>query len=502
MKKILLLLAAGTMLSACNSNYVPGPDVTLESHYKQRDVRHGKTIAPDTKWWANFSDPTLNSLIDEALASNITVEVARERIRSARFSARIVKGGYFPTLNGQASAVKGGTTTRRDSGSIVWVPNAPSPVGTHTGVWAPTGKTSTTDDSAATLGLAGSWTLDFGIKPSAEQQTYLVEAQKEGLNSTRLDIIAGMTTAYLNVQGLGQQIIIAQKSLAVQNNTAEITRAKLEAGSVSALDSTRATAQASLTAADIPQLQQAQQQTINQIAVLLGREPAEVGNIFKYKSVRYPRVKFSEGIPADLLRNRPDVRVAQLQLQAQMAAIGVAEADQYPSITLSGNLGVSSVVGAGVNTWSFGPTINIPIFQGGRVKANINLNKSEARIAYLQYKQTVLQAVQDVENAMVAVKAEQERHARLTKAVADLNKAEALAVQLNESGTTEFKDVLDAQAALYSAELELAQSTQQVNLNYVALCQALGGGWFGDEPVMSEDTIRVFNEPTYGIKTN
>jgi NodT family efflux transporter outer membrane factor (OMF) lipoprotein len=506
MKKILLLLAAGTMLSACNSNYVPGPDIKLESHYKARDVRKGKTIAPDTKWWANFSDPVLNSLINEALASNISVEQARERIREARFSARIIKGGYFPSLNGQLGATDGESTTKLDKSTIVWVPNHPAPGNPFQpmkGHWAPTGnRPTTTDTSAATAGLAATWTLDFGARPSAEQQTYLVEAQKEGLNSTRLDIIAGVTNAYLNVQGLGQQIIIAQKSLAVQNNTAEITKAKLEAGSVSALDSTRATAQASLTAADIPQLEQARQQAINQIAVLLGREPAEVGNIFKFKSVRYPRVKFSEGIPADLLRNRPDVRVAQLQLQAQMAAIGVAEAEQYPSLTLSGNVGVSTNVGSNTGTWSFGPSINIPIFQGGRIKANINLNKSEARIAYLQYKQTVLTAVQDVEDAMIAVRAEQERHARLTKAVADLTKAEALARQLNESGTTEFKDVLDAQADLYNAELSLAQSTQQVNLNYVALCQALGGGWFGDEPVMSEDTIKLFNDPTYGLKTN
>jgi NodT family efflux transporter outer membrane factor (OMF) lipoprotein len=495
MKKTMLLLAAGSLLSACSSNYVPGPDITLQPNYKfhKQKPELRSDIAPDTKWWTRFGDPTLNALVDEALASNISVEQARERIREARFSARIIKGGYFPSLNGQTSAKFGETTTTLDKGRLAWVPNKPfSPTEGH---WKPTGVKSTTDDSAATAGLGASWTLDFGARPSAEQQTYLVEAQKEALNSTRLDIIAGMTNAYLNVQGLSQQLAIAKKSLGVQNNTAEITKAKLEAGSVSALDSTRATAQASLTAADIPAIEQARQQAINQIAVLLGKEPAEVGNIFKYRTVRYPRVKFTAGIPADLLRNRPDVRVNQLQLQAQMAAIGVAEADQYPSITLSGNLAVSSVAGAHASTWSFGPTINIPIFEGGRVKANINLNKSEARIAYLQYKQAVLQAVQDVENALVAVKAEQERHARLTKAVADLTRAEQLAVQLNESGTTEFKDVLDAQSDLYGAELELAQSTQQVNLNYVALSQALGGGWFGDEPVMAEDTITLAAKP-------
>jgi NodT family efflux transporter outer membrane factor (OMF) lipoprotein len=497
MKKTMLLLAAGSLLSACSSNYVPGPDVTLQPNYKfhKQKPELRSDIAPDTKWWTKFGDSTLNALIDEALASNISVEQARERIREARFNARIIKGGYFPSLNGSTAATLGETTTRSNTQKVTWVPNG-SPIDhPHRGQWVPSPRQVTTDTSSASAGLAASWTLDFGARPSAEQQTYLIEAQKEALNSTRLDIIAGMTTAYLNVQGLSQQLAIAQKSLAVQNNTAEITKAKLEAGSVSALDSTRATAQAALTAADIPAIEQAREQAINQIAVLLGKEPAEVGNIFKYRTVRYPRVKFTAGIPADLLRNRPDVRVNQLQLQAQMAAIGVAEADQYPSITLSGNIGVTSAAGAKTGAWSFGPTINIPIFEGGRVRANINLNKSEARIAYLQYKQAVLNAVQDVDNALIAVKAEQERHARLTKAVADLTRAEQLAVQLNESGTTEFKDVLDAEADLYAAELELAQSTQQVNLNYVALSQALGGGWFGDEPVMAEDTITLAAKP-------
>jgi outer membrane protein TolC len=120
-------------------------------------------------------------------------------------------------------------------------------------------------------------------------------------------------------------------------------------------------------------------------------------------------------------------------------------------------------------------------------------------VQYLQYKQTVLQAVQDVEDALIAVKTEQTRHARLEVAVRDLTKAESLAVQLNESGTTEFKDVLDAQSDLYSAQLELAQSALLLNLNYIDLCQALGGGWFGDEPVMAEDTVKQAAKPE-GIK--
>lgn len=480
MKKILLLLAAGSLLSACSSDYVPGPDIKLEPNYKFHKQKPNlrTTMSPDTKWWANFGDSTLNSLIEEALVANLSIEQARERIRQGRFSARIVKGNYFPSVNGQLSQSFSEQTLWNAQGDTLNLP-----------------RKATTDTSNSGATLSGLWNLDFGARPSAAQQEALVQAQKESLNSVRLDIIAAVASAYLNAQGLGREIAIAQKSLSVQNDTAEITKAKLEAGSVSALDSTRATAQAALTAADIPTLQQARAQAINQLAVLLGKEPAAVSSIFtKYRPVRYPRVKFTEGIPADLLRNRPDVRVAEWQLRAAMAGIGVAEADMYPSLTLTGTLHAQANVGTKLATWGFGPAINIPIFEGGRIKANINLSKSSARLQYLQYRQTILQAVQDVDDALIALKTEQVRHAKLEVAVSDLTKAESLAVQLNESGTTEFKDVLDAQASLYAAELELATSSLLLNIDYVALCQALGGGWFGDEPVMAEDTVKKADE--------
>jgi multidrug efflux system outer membrane protein len=479
MKRLLLVLAASTLLTACSPQYVPGPEVTTSPHYKQKITMRGETIEPYTKWWANFGDPNLNRLVDEALAANISVEQARERIRLARFNARIVKGSYLPSLNtGVAADVSGSRSNPRVTDPAT---------GLSRRTWT------TTNSSNASKTLSGSWTLDFGSKSAAERESANIEASKEALNAVRLDIIAGVASAYLNAQGLGQQIAIAKKSLSVQNDTAEITQTKLEAGSVSALDSTRATANAALTSADIPVLQQSREQAIHQIAVLLGKEPAQLDNLFtKYHAVRRPKVKFSEGIPADLLRNRPDVRQAEWALKAAVADIGVAEADLYPTITLSGSLN-ARIADGGTKTvsWNFGPSINIPIFDRGRLKAAVDLSKTSARIQYLTYRETVLLAVRDVEDALVALKSERQRYSRLSVAVGELRKAEALARQLNDSGTTEFSEVLDAQSSLYSAELQLAASAQQVAINYVALCQALGGGWDGDEPVKTEDTLKL-----------
>jgi multidrug efflux system outer membrane protein len=462
MKNTIILLLAASALSACTTagSYTPGPDMALTPQYRQKIGMPGNAVNPDTKWWANFGDPNLNRLVEEALQQNLVVETARERVRAARLSATVSKGAYYPSVDFAYSATRSGTRTK--------------------GV--------TVDTSTQSAGLSGSWTLDFlGAKSTAKREAAKIEAQKEALNAARLDIIASMATAYLNLQGLGQELAISRKSLSVQNETLGITRAKLEAGSASALDSTRALAQTALTSADIPALEQSRDQALNQIALLLGKQPAELDDLYRnYRPIRHPKVKFSEGIPADLLRNRPDIREAEQTLRAAVADIGVAEADLWPSLSLSGSLKASGSDLA-TKSWSFGPSVNIPIFNRGTLKASVDLSKSTARQDYLAYRQTVIAAVGEVEDAMVALKKERTRNARLATAVTELRKAESLARQLYTSGTTGFSDVLDAQDSLYSAELQLATSSLKVAVNYVTLCQALGGGWAGDEPVMQSN---------------
>jgi len=322
MKNYLLLTVFGSLLAACSAeSFVPGPDVALSPSYKQRSAVRGETIDPTTQWWANFGDANLNRLVEEALAQNLSIEQARERIKAARFTARIAKSTYLPQVDASGTVKKSGTHTEGQP---------------------------TINTSSASAGLSGSWLLDyFGAKSTAESQRANIEQQKAALNTARLDVIAAVASSYLSAQGLGRQIVIAQKALSVQNDTARITTAKLDAGTASALDSTRAKGAAALTAADIPTLQQAREQAINQIAILLGKEPAAFDNLFtKYKPVRLPRVRFSDGIPADLLRNRPDVREAEWALTGAVADIGVAEADLYPSISLSGSLTASITQGA------------------------------------------------------------------------------------------------------------------------------------------------------------
>jgi multidrug efflux system outer membrane protein len=316
-----------------------------------------------------------------------------------------------------------------------------------------------------------------------EREAERIESEREGLNAARLDIISSVADAYVNVQGLGRQIEIAKRSLQVQNETADITIAKVEAGSASTLDSTRAKANAALTSSDIPALEQARLQYINLIATLLGKTPAELDSLYtRYNAVKRPRVRFSEGIPADLLRNRPDIRQQERLLAAAVADIGVAESDLWPQLVLNGNISASRTANAGkVINWNIGPSITLPIFNRGALHAAVDLSKSGARQQYLAYRQTVIQAAREVEDAVVALQQEQMRASRLATAVDQFTKAEQLARELNNAGTTEFSDVLDAQTSLYGAQLQLAETSKQLNINYVALCQALGGGWAGED---------------------
>ncbi|MDB5550162.1 MAG: Toluene efflux pump outer membrane protein TtgI precursor [Rhizobium sp.] len=478
MRNVIVLLAAGSILTACSTEkFLAGPEVTLTENYKYRAGLRGETIHPDTKWWANFRDRNLNALIDEALAENLSIEAARERVKAAMSTAKIANNAYLPQLDAISAASLSGQKNKVDT--------LPGFKGGH--------KWQTVNTSSVSKGLDSSWYINpLGWRSTKEREQERIESEREALNAARLDIISSVANAYVNVQGLGRQIEIAKRSLRVQNETADITIAKVEAGSASTLDSTRAKANAALTSSDIPALEQARLQYINLIATLLGKTPAELDSIYTtYKSVRRPRARFSEGIPADLLRNRPDIRQQERLLAAAVADIGVAEADLWPQLVLNGNITASRTANAGkVVNWDIGPSITLPIFNRGALHAAVDLSKSGARQQYLAYRQTVIEAAREVEDAAVALRQEQIRYSRLATAVDEFTKAEQLARELNNAGTTEFSDVLDAQESLYGAQLQLAETSKNLNINYVALCQALGGGWAGEETETYELVVK------------
>lgn len=435
------------LLAGCSSlglDYAK-PELRLSAAYVGASPA-GSTVTAETNWWTAFGDKQLNAYVAAGLAQNLTVLQAIERVTAARATARINGVSFQPTVNGSVSGSASGngatdTITTSRSGSI-----------------------------------DASWELDlFGAgKRTREAQAANLQAAEEAVNGARLTLIGDIASAYINIRTYQRRLALAKASLETQTATTDVVRKQVEAGAATELALSQSVGQQQSTAAGIPSLEAALQQSINALAVLLGQEPSEIQATFR-KAGSIPRAAGSigKGVPADLLRSRPDIRQAERELASAVADIGVKEAGLYPSLTLSGALSVTGSVGA----WSLAPSLTLPIFNRDRLTANVDLAKSTARGQYLAYRETVLGAVRDVEDALVAYGREKSRRASLAASVAAYSMAAQLSKQLYEGGTATYSELLNAQAAQQSAENALAQSDAQLALDYIGLAKALGGGW-------------------------
>ncbi len=293
---------------------------------------------------------------------------------------------------------------------------------------------------------------------------------------------------YIDVRGFQEQSTIARRNLQAQQHNAELTRQRFQGGFVSGLDVANAEAQMASTAAQIPQLEQSAQQAIYRLSFLLGREPgALLEELSKPEPIPAAPPAVPVGVPAELLRRRPDIRQAEALIHAATADIGVATADLFPRISLTGNVGTQGTQFGALEDWSnrfwsVGPSASWNVFSTGRVRANIEVQRALQEQSLITYRQTVLNALQEVENALVASAREQEHYQALTQAVAANRRAVDLATKLYTQGQTDFLNVLQAQGSLYLSESALAGSARTLSTNLVALYKALGGGWTPPEP--------------------
>jgi NodT family efflux transporter outer membrane factor (OMF) lipoprotein len=305
---------------------------------------------------------------------------------------------------------------------------------------------------------------------------------------------------YLELRTSQQRLRIARDNLQIQEQTVALVRNKLEIGIGGELEVAQAEAQAALTKSEIPTLESTTSQAIHQLALLLGQQPhflkAELTTVSDIPPVppQLPTI-----LPSELLRQRPDIRAAERQLAAATATVGAAIAELYPRFSLLALLGLQStslgdLVAASSHFWAAGPTMRWSLFDGGRARASIAI--SEARLDHAQatYEKTVLTALAETENSLVAYAREQEKHAILGQAVASGQQALTLANGQYEAGLTTFLNVLLSQAALFQSQDKLTLSDQRLALNMVALYKALGGGW------QTEDLGPVTSLPGIGPK--
>ena len=300
--------------------------------------------------------------------------------------------------------------------------------------------------------------------------------------------LAEVARDYITLRGVQTQLRIARDNARIAQDSLKLTQQRAAGGVTTNLDVANASAQLSTILAQVPALEQQEAQLINALSLLLGMPPnglrTELQTPHAVPPVP-PRVPV--GLPSELARRRPDVREAEAQLHAATASIGVAKAAFFPSVRLAGSTGLQSIqfgqlFGFNARQFAFGPTISVPLFEGGQLKATLHLTEARQKEAVLNYQKTVLRALHEVDNALTAYRSEQSRRQQLTDAVAENRRALELARQRYAQGVADFLTVLDAQRSLSTTELLLADSTTAVSGNLVVLYKALGGGWESDLP--------------------
>ncbi len=449
---------------------------------------------PDPHWWNLFGDPVLTALETRVAAENLDVRTATLRLAESRAQGRVVGADAYPGVNGNASFTResvsknGIFTAFGAPGSSTGSPGTVAN-GQGFGAGGPSGANIQPFDLWQ-YGFDASWELDLWgrVRREVESASASIVASDEARRAALLSALAEVARDYLQLRGTQETLRITRESLATANDTLQLTRER-EAGGLSAdLDVANARAQVASVAAQLPQLEQLQGQQINAIGQLLGEPPGVLdGELASPRKVPPPPPSVPVGLPSELARRRPDIRQAEAQLHGATADIGVAVAAFYPTITLSGSLSLQALQFSQLGNWSsnqyaLGPSLTLPIFEGGKLKATLELRRQQQQEAAVKYRQTVLQAWHDVDNALIAYGAEQARNQRLAQAVAANRTALTLAEQRYRDGLSDFLDVLNAERSLLAAQQQQADSTATVSTNLVALYKALGGGWETDAP--------------------
>jgi len=339
-------------------------------------------------------------------------------------------------------------------------------------------------------GLDASWEIDIfgGVQARIDSATSDFQAAEEGQRDVLVTVLAEVALNYVDLRTLQHRKSIAQGTLNAQKDYLEIIKAKEQAGSITLFDVDQAQSNVEKIQSQIPAFDQQINQVKNRLAILLGLPPGAINDeLDQKKLLPVPSVRVAVGVPAQVLRRRPDVRGAERKLAAETYRIGVARAELYPKFTLSGTIGIeslspSSLLNAGSMTFGLGPGVKWNIFAGGRIRQEIEVQNAVQEQALIQYERAILTALEEVENAITAYAQEQLRHRSLRAASQSASRVAERAVSLYEAGDTDYLNVLDAQRTLLGAEEQQAVSEGQITSNLIRLYKSLGGGWTPEAP--------------------
>jgi len=428
----------------------PAPGaLSVPDTYYQRPA--GTAPADLAQWWNQFDDPLLTRLIDDATAGNLDLAVASARLTQARESLVQARAGLVPTVTGSAGA------------------------GRNFGPG--------NDRSSFSIGADAAWEADlFGrIRRGIEASRADAESVYYDREALRVAIAAEVATNYVDARLAQERLAIARDTLANANDNLQIATWRRQAGLVSSLDVEQARASQAQTAASIPNIENSFASATYRIAVLTGRAPgALTGELSVAKPIPKGPRDVAVGIPADTLRQRADIRSAERSLAAATARIGVAEAQLLPDLRLTGNIGTSAFsVGGLFNAITGGifSSLSQTLFDGGRLRSQLRAQRAATEAALATYHQSVLTSLEDVENALLALRAARERQVQFAIALQAASNSALLARTEYRSGLTDFQQLLEAERTLLSARDGVAGSRGDEALALVQLYRALGGGW-------------------------
>lgn len=454
---ILLGLFALAGCTAVGPDYKT-PEMELAPKWQAESTISAHSNSTLTGWWKRLQDPILTGLVAGAVANNIDVQSARSRVRQARFQRIVTGASQLPEATASAAAEKSYSTT-----------NDGSP----------------RENDIFSGGFDASWEIDLfgGIRRSVEASQADYEASVEELRDTLVSLVAEVALDYIDVRTYQTRLGITTEQIASQQETLGLLLSLSEAGRGDELAIAQARYNLESAKASIPTLELSLEKSINSLAILTGRPAGSLQSLLE--TVRtIPEIDAfpDAGVPADLIRRRPDIRKAERLYAAETARIGKAEAERYPSLSLRGSIGLQSsslddLFGSPMRIWSGGPTLNVPIFNGGTQRNQVKIQSEVQQQAYYSYQSAVLEATREVENGLVALTKEQEKLHHLVNGLKAAREAEELAKIEYMAGVTDFADVLDAQRSTLSFRDQLTQSSAQVVAELISLYKALGGGW-------------------------
>ncbi|MGE8235283.1 MAG: efflux transporter outer membrane subunit [Stenotrophomonas indicatrix] len=463
--RVLAAAALCTALTACTlgPDFVR-PQADLPTQWQGEAVASA-ALDDDASWWSGFDDPLLGQLATQVLQANLDLQLAANRVQQSRAARGVTAADRLPSVGATASGVRA-----RNS---------------EVGLNDPSGNGGRDDYGLFQAGIGMSWELDLWgrVRRQVEAADARVQMAEEDAHAVRIALLAETARDYLQLRATRQLLAITEDNLSIAHDIKRLTEARQRQGVASTLQVSSAAAQVASLQARIAPLRHRESQLCNALAFLLAQPPQALDAQLQSARRDWPALPtMAVGVPSELAERRPDVRRAEAALHAATAGIGMAKASFLPRITLNGDAGfqarqLDDLDGWNAHRFSIGPSISLPIFQGGRLKANLALSRLQQQQAALQFRRTVLQAWHEVDDAIDGYAAEQQRAAQLHVAVDESETALGAARRQYQAGVVDMLDVLSTQRIALDNQAALANSQATTAIARVELYRALGGGW-------------------------